>query len=102
MTDGDAPGGVKLVFTVALKAELPLDRLHSERLSVHSIGQLRAEGPGLLKRGTGIIITGVGPDASTDAARWIAAHLGDRTVVNLGTAGAPANPTPSPSTTCGW
>jgi glycosyltransferase involved in cell wall biosynthesis len=74
------------VLTVALEAELPLDWLAERRIPVHRIRRLRAEGPGILEGGAALILTGVGAEASKEAAGWISTHLDNPIVVNLGTA----------------
>ena len=84
---------IKLVFTVALKKELPIDYIRSHGVDVFTLralkaGALKYRGArGVDSRGLVFIITGVGMDASRDTALWIRENIEPLFVVNLGTAG---------------
>ena len=81
------PGSaVKLVFTAAVKREIPVRWLADRDAGVFSIRRLKAEGVGIVEQPILIVITGVGPRASSDAAVWIRDNLSPFSVVNLGTA----------------
>ena len=84
-------GQIGLVFTVALKQELPLGWLAERGVAVHAAAALAAgalsghgQGPA---SGVLFVITGMGPERSRAAAEWIRDHLEPSFVVNLGTAG---------------
>ncbi len=89
----------EIIFTAAVKEELPAAWLKDIGVPVHRLRALKA---GVLRghnppRGDVLfIITGVGPAASQAAARWICEIIPPRCVVNLGAAGAL-----HPSFTCG-
>ncbi|UCG79251.1 MAG: glycosyltransferase [Nitrospirota bacterium] len=80
----------RLVITAALKKEFPVKRVKSRGIPVHTLKALRSgalkagkrEGPGVL-----VVITGVGPKASRDAAEWIKDNLAPYFVINIGTCG---------------
>lgn len=80
----------KLVVTVALGNEVPVDWLLSRNIPVVTLKALKA---GALKRFVGetrgilIVITGAGPAASEEAALWIATGLRPLFVLNIGTSG---------------
>lgn len=81
-----------LVFTVALKQEIPLEWLKQYHIPVFSIaaaksGSLKSLRPEE-KRGVLFLVTGVGITKSQQAAQWIAAELNPLFVVNIGSAGA--------------
>lgn len=79
----------QLIFTVALKQELPLEWLKNRApvltLSAVESGQLQRTNS---ERGILFLVTGVGPEASKRAAGCILKHFSPLFVVNLGTAGA--------------
>jgi len=80
---------IKLVVTAALKKEVPGDWFVTHGIPVHTIEALKS---GAIKQqsfssGILIVITGPGPDANEDAARWIRDHVGPLFVVNIGTCG---------------
>ncbi len=81
----------ELIFTVALRQELPVPWLVQQDVQVHTLKALRS---GALLPGSGrnsgvlVVVTGVGPEAARGAAQWIKDNLCPLFVVNLGTAGA--------------
>ena len=84
----------KLVFTVALKQEIPLEWLQ-QQIPVCSVAAAQS---GFLKslpptqqQGVLVLITGVGKEKSLQAAEWIASQLKPMFVVNIGSAGAVDN-----------
>ncbi len=89
----------QLVFTVAIKDEIPVEWLKALNVSVHTLKAVKA---GALKNrsisgknsGVLFIITGVGPKHSMDAAIWIKTHLQPLYVVNIGSCGAIGNSAP--------
>ncbi|NQY74863.1 MAG: glycosyltransferase [Candidatus Margulisbacteria bacterium] len=80
---------VHLVFTIALKQELPMDYIKDNGLVCVTLSALKSgkwaelshSSPGFL-----LIITGPGPEHSKKAAEWIKAFLKPLYVVNIGTA----------------
>ncbi|MEK8022138.1 MAG: hypothetical protein VSS75_035115, partial [Candidatus Parabeggiatoa sp.] len=83
----------KLVITAALKAELPIDWLHSHDIPVLSYNKWANEAPNVLQEeicdaGIVVVITGVGPTLSQACAHWIKTLFpAVLYVVNIGTAG---------------
>jgi glycosyltransferase involved in cell wall biosynthesis len=81
---------IKLVFTAALKKEVPADWLASQMIPVYTIKSLRS---GALcqqassQKGILFIITGTGLRASKEAACWIRDNLNPLYVLNIGTCG---------------
>ncbi len=83
----------QLVFTVAIKQEIPVEWLKEQGVAVHT---LKAVKSGALKnrpkntRNSGIlfIITGVGKQHSSEAATWIKQHIKPLYVVNIGSLAA--------------
>jgi glycosyltransferase involved in cell wall biosynthesis/nucleoside phosphorylase len=81
---------IQLIITAALKKEIPKNWLESHDVPVHSLAALKS---GALQQATGpsrgmlVIITGVGPGASEDAALWIRETMTPLFVVNIGTCG---------------
>ncbi|NOY61655.1 MAG: glycosyltransferase [Gammaproteobacteria bacterium] len=80
----------QLVFTVAIKDELPELWLKSQAVAVCHMRALRA---GILSKigrdqppGVLFVITGVGEQAARDAATWIVANINPLYVVNVGSA----------------
>jgi glycosyltransferase involved in cell wall biosynthesis len=92
---------IQLVITVSLKKEIPKNWLESHDVPVHSLAALKS---GALQqatvppRGMVVIITGVGPAASEDAALWIRDTLDPLFVVNIGTCGLTDKSVPL----CSW
>lgn len=78
---------IPLIFTVALKAELPSSIKSLDSIAVATMAQLKSEGAKVLKKKIAIIITGVGREASKIAAEWILHNLSCQFVVNIGSAG---------------
>jgi glycosyltransferase involved in cell wall biosynthesis len=84
------PPKIKLVFTSALKKEVPKDWLRSHQVPVYTLKALksgtiwdqRRQHQGIL-----ILITGAGLQASTEAACWIRDNISPLFVVNIGTCG---------------
>lgn len=82
---------IELIITVAVKAELPIEWLRDRHLRIHTLAAVKA---GVLKSkpethinsGMICIITGVGPRASRETAKWISANLQPFMVLNIGTA----------------
>ncbi len=82
---------VKLVFTVALKKEIPVQWLGSQSVKVVSLKALKS---GILSKknadvknsGVLFVITGVGYENSREAALWLAENIRPEFVVNLGSA----------------
>lgn len=86
------PPPITLIFTVALKHELPIDWLKQHSFPVCSIpaahsGYLNSLAS-LRHQGILFLITGVGLKNSKKAAQWIQQNLNPLFVVNLGGAGA--------------
>ncbi|MBL4606456.1 MAG: glycosyltransferase [Pseudomonadales bacterium] len=86
------PHSFDLVFTVALKQELPLEHLTLQKMPVCTVAAAQS---GFLKslpseqqRGILFLITGVGAKKSQQAAEWITSELAPMFVVNIGSAGA--------------
>ncbi|MBV1870203.1 MAG: glycosyltransferase [Gammaproteobacteria bacterium] len=81
-----------LVFTVALKQEIPLEWLKQYHIPVFSIAAAKSGALKSLpleeKRGVLFLITGVGTTKSQQAAQWIAEELNPLFTVNIGSAGA--------------
>jgi len=81
---------IKLVVTIALKKETPADWLASYRIPVHSTASLKS---GALKpqnhvdAGMLVMITGLGHEASEEAALWIKDNLSPLFVLNIGSCG---------------
>ncbi len=83
--------GIGLVFTTALRQELPVEWLAQQEVRVHTLRALRGGAlhpPAGRNAGVLAVITGVGPDAAGAAAQWIRDHVAPLFVVNLGTAGS--------------
>jgi len=81
---------IQLVITAALKKEIPGDWFMSHGISVHTLNSLRSGGlnqSGSSNRGMLVIITGVGMEASEEAACWIRDNLSPLFVLNIGTCG---------------
>ncbi|MCF6234820.1 MAG: glycosyltransferase [Gammaproteobacteria bacterium] len=86
----------QLIFTVAIKDEIPVDWLKERNVAVHLLKAIKA---GILKNsplseknsGVLFVITGVGSKHSTDAAIWIKTHLQPLYVINIGSCGAIGN-----------
>lgn len=84
----------KLVITVALKAELPIDWLHTHNIPVLSYNKLVNCAQQRIQDQVGdagivVVITGVGPKLSQACARWITQILPSVLyVVNIGSAGS--------------
>jgi len=83
----------QLVITVALKAELPIDWLHTHDIPVLSYNKLANCAPQEVRDQVGdagivVVITGVGPTLSQACAQWIKTVLpAVLYVVNIGAAG---------------
>jgi glycosyltransferase involved in cell wall biosynthesis len=81
---------IKLVVTIALKKEAPADWLASHRIPVHTTASLKS---GALKpqdrvnAGMLVIITGLGHEASEEAALWIKDNISPLFVLNIGSCG---------------
>ncbi|MCP4602634.1 MAG: glycosyltransferase [Proteobacteria bacterium] len=88
MSPSDLIKPAKIVFTVALKSELPVSWISKHTVDIFSIGRLKAEGPQIIKHPLVTILTGIGPSASSEAALWVRDHLDAFAVVNIGTAGS--------------
>ena len=80
---------IHLVFTVALKQELPIDFLTEHQVPIITLKSLLSGGISSLNSPLGylIIVTGVGYKNSQAAAHWICKHLAPKYVVNIGTTG---------------
>ncbi|MFC1617289.1 glycosyltransferase [Candidatus Margulisiibacteriota bacterium] len=82
---------VKLVFTVALKSEIPIDYLSSFSIPVYTLKALKS---GILRNinpdkvGMLFVITGPGLENSKKAALWIRDNINPLYVINLGTCAA--------------
>ncbi len=88
----------QLIFTVAIKDEIPVDWLIERNVAVHSLKAIKAgalKSKSIFGKNSSIlfIITGVGPKHSKDAAIWIKTHLQPLYVVNIGSCGAIDNST---------
>lgn len=82
----------KLVFTVALKAELPYDWLCAKNFPVYTLREIEKVDLQLLKaRHQGVeilvLITGVGKENSEKAINFLKKNIQPLFIVNLGTAG---------------
>lgn len=86
------PYSFNLIFTVALKQELPLEYLTQHKLPVCTLAAAQS---GFLKslateeqQGILFLITGVGAEKSKQAAEWITSTLKPMFVINIGSTGA--------------
>lgn len=79
---------VRLVITVALKAELPWPWLSTCGVPLAEGSFNLASLPTVDCGGVLVVATGVGRDASERAAEWIAHHFVPLAVLNVGTAGS--------------
>ena len=86
------PYSFSLIFTVALKQELPLEYLTQHNIPVCTLAAAQS---GFLKslsreeqQGILFLITGVGAEKSKRAAEWITSALNPMFVVNIGSTGA--------------
>jgi glycosyltransferase involved in cell wall biosynthesis len=80
----------QLVFTVALKKEMPRQWLDAHDIPVYTLEALKSGAIGLHHsppRGVLIVITGAGPRASEKAACWLRDHVTPIFVINIGTCG---------------
>jgi glycosyltransferase involved in cell wall biosynthesis/nucleoside phosphorylase len=87
----------KLILTVALKQELPKDWLLSHSVPVLSLSSLRSGALSQVQRGhKGILVllTGTGPQAGEESARWILENLKPVSVLNTGSCGLMNNRLP--------
>ncbi len=85
-----------LVITAATAAELPVDWLQSLEVPVYrrealAAGAWKGDCSAGRRVGVVVVITGVGPQKSAEAARQIQQRIDPLYVVNLGTAGARAS-----------
>jgi len=84
---------IELVVTAALEAEIPRVFFRAHGVPVYTLKSLRAgrftQARREATRNMLVVLTGVGPDASALAARWIHEHIHPLFVVNVGTAGCP-------------
>ena len=81
---------IKLVITMALKKEMPKDWFLSHGVPVHTLYALKSGDLVQSSRpdvGILAVITGAGPDSSTEAACWIRDNLSPLFVFNIGTCG---------------
>lgn len=85
---------IRLVITVALKAELPLGFLKAHNVRVVTLKGLKSGvlnlnmvAPEAGNRGVLFVVTGPGAGASSSAAEWICENLSPVAVVNVGTVG---------------
>ncbi len=84
------PRDIQLVITAALKKEIPVDWLAARSIPVLTTAALKSGAlnrPDLPDTGMMVVITGVGPAASRDAACWIRDNLSPLFVLNIGTCG---------------
>ena len=85
------PGtNIKLVVTIALKKETPADWLASHRIPVHTTASLKSgalKSQGRIDGGMLVMITGMGHEASEEAALWIKDNLSPLFVLNIGSCG---------------
>jgi glycosyltransferase involved in cell wall biosynthesis len=82
--------GIQLVFTTALKKEVPKDWLDHCRVPFFTCASLRSGAVKRLNHGhRGIMVVGTGPglEAAGDAACWIRDHIRPFFVINIGTCG---------------
>jgi glycosyltransferase involved in cell wall biosynthesis len=80
----------KLVITVALKKEVPKEWFISLGVPVYTLNSLRSGALDLSTgsaRGIMVVVTGPGPEASSEAACWIRDNLDPLFVLNIGTCG---------------
>jgi glycosyltransferase involved in cell wall biosynthesis len=80
----------QLVFTIALKKELPRQWLDAHNIPVYTLEALKSGAVGLHHSppcGVLIVITGAGPEASEEAACWLRDHIRPFFVINIGTCG---------------
>jgi glycosyltransferase involved in cell wall biosynthesis len=80
----------QLVFTVALKKELPAQWLDTHNIPVYTLEALKSGAIGLNHShpcGVLLLITGTGPGASEEAACWLRDHVTPLFVINIGTCG---------------
>lgn len=81
---------VRLVVTIALKKEAPVEWLTSRNVPVRTLAALQSGRGGTMDSGfPGIlfVVTGAGPESSRRAALWIMENLEPLYVLNIGTSG---------------
>ncbi len=76
-----------LIITAALKAELPINWLHTHNIPILSYQKCTPHTEQVGDAGIVVVITGVGVTASEACARWIAKNWPVLYVVNIGSAG---------------